>query len=225
MAAQLDIDIQLRLTAQGRVFELDIQLHSGAQRLALLGPSGAGKSATLRAIAGLQTPHSGHVRLGGRSLFDAAAGINLPVRQRRIGMVFQDYALFPHLTVAQNIAFGVSRFGLPAAADKAAYAEALTAQYGLQAMANALPRDLSGGQRQRVAVVRALATQPQLLLLDEPFSALDTPLRQRLRDELRSLLDQVALPIVIVSHDPDDVAALAQSVVHMAHGRVVAAPP
>jgi molybdate transport system ATP-binding protein len=217
----LDVRLQLQLHAPGRSFALDVAFAAQAERTALLGPSGSGKSVTLQAIAGLQRAQAGHVRVAGRTLFDAAQGVDLPVRERRIGYVFQDYALFPHLSVRENIRFGVQRLGRPAPAERLAQADDLLAQFGLEAMADALPRHLSGGQRQRVAVARALAAEPQLLLLDEPFSALDAPLRQRLREEMAEMLRSVRIPLLIVSHDAGDVAALAQSVVQLNQGRVV----
>ena len=219
----LDLHLRLSLHSDDRHFDLDVALRSDSPRTALLGPSGAGKSTVLLAIAGL-IPHAhGHLRVGGSTLLDSARGIDLPARERGVGFVFQDYALFPHLTVEQNLLFGVRRMGHAMPTGARERIDALLAQFGLEPVRGALPRHLSGGQKQRVALARALATQPRLLLLDEPLSALDQDLRVRLRDELAQMLERVQVPTLLVSHDPEDVRALAQSVVRIANGRVAGA--
>ena len=227
----LDLHLRLSLHSDDRHFDLDVALRSDSPRTALLGPSGAGKSTVLLAIAGL-IPHAhGHLRVGGTTLLDSARGIDLPARERGVGFVFQDYALFPHLSVEQNLMFGVRRMGHATPAGAKERIAALLSQFGLEPVRGALPRHLSGGQKQRVALARALATQPRLLLLDEPLSALDQDLRSRLRHEMAQLLERVQVPTLLVSHDPQDVRALAQSVVRIANGRVAetqspaAAPP
>ena len=217
----LDIAVRLSLDSGERQFELDARFTSNASRTALMGASGSGKSTVLLAIAGLAPQASGHVRIGERGLLDTARGIDLPARERGIGLVFQDYALFPHMTVMQNLEFGVRRLGRKTSDTDRERIEALLRQFDLLAQRNALPRHLSGGQRQRVALARALAPQPDLLLLDEPLSALDTTLRTRLRNELAEMLGRVNVPTLLVTHDPQDVEALAQAVVHIDHGRVV----
>ncbi|RYF83311.1 MAG: ATP-binding cassette domain-containing protein [Comamonadaceae bacterium] len=211
----LDLHVRLALRAGDRHFDLDAAFQSDASRTALLGASGSGKSTLLQAVAGLLPGARGHVRVQGRTLLDSAGPIDLPARLRRVGYVFQDYALFPHMTVRQNLRFGARAPGA------AVQIDALMERFDIAALHSALPRDLSGGQRQRVALVRALAAQPQLLLLDEPLSALDTPLRTRLRAELAEMLARVSVPTLIVTHDPQDVEALAQSVVRLDAGRVV----
>jgi ABC-type sulfate/molybdate transport systems ATPase subunit len=183
---------------------------------ALLGPSGAGKSLTLRAIAGLLRPDGGRVAVGGRVLFDAACGIDLPARERRVGYVFQQYGLFPHLTVAENVGYGL--YARTRAERRARVGEVLDL-VGLAAFAGRRPRELSGGQQQRVALARALAPEPAVLLLDEPLSALDVPLRRRLGDELRALHERTRTPMVLVTHDPDEAARVADAVVHVDGGR------
>jgi len=219
----LDLHLRLSLHSDDRHFDLDVALRSDSPRTALLGPSGAGKSTVLLAIAGL-IPHAhGHLRVGGSTLLDSARGIDLPARERGVGFVFQDYALFPHLTVEQNLLFGVRRMGHAMPTGARERIDALLAQFGLEPVRGALPRHLSGGQKQRVALARALATQPRLLLLDEPLSALDQDLRVRLRDELAQMLERVQVPTLLVSHDPEDVRALAQSVVRITNGRVTGA--
>jgi len=222
MVVWLDIDLHLTLRSAERLFTLDARFTSASMRTALMGPSGAGKSTVLLAVAGLAPHVTGNVRIGGVTLLDTAAGIDLPARERGIGFVFQDYALFPHMTVAQNLLFGMRRLGhaLPATA-RPRIAE-LMRQFDLAALATAYPRHLSGGQKQRVALARALAPGPHLLLLDEPLSALDTVLRIRLRDELAELLEKVQVPTLLVTHDPQDVEALAQSVVTLQAGRIEA---
>ena len=211
----LDVHVQATLRAGDRHFELDAAFRSHAPRTALLGASGSGKSTLLQIVAGLLPGARGHVRVQGRALLDSAAGVNLPARLRRIGYVFQDYALFPHMTVWQNLRFGARQSGA------AAQIDGLLERFDIAALRDALPRNLSGGQRQRVALARALAAQPQLLLLDEPLSALDTQLRTRLRAELAEMLTRVSVPALIVTHDPQDVDALAQAVVRMDAGRVL----
>jgi len=216
----LSVAIEKRLRSAQREFALDVRFDSDADVTILFGPSGAGKTLTLLAVAGLLRPDAGTVRCGAHVVFDEARGIDVPARLRRIGFVFQDYALFPHLSVAQNVAFARSRGWIARRGADAAVAELLET-FELDACRDALPAQISGGQRQRVALARALAAEPELLLLDEPFAALDAPLRARLRGELLALQRARGLPIVVITHDPDDVAALGGRVIRMADGRVV----
>ena len=216
----LDIEVKLTLESSDRRFELDAAFASGAARTALLGPSGSGKSTLLLAIAGLVPHVSGHIRVDGETLLDSTQHIDLPARARGIGFVFQDYALFPHLSVEENLRFGVRRLGQRLEPGAQARIDELVAQFDLDALRRALPRHLSGGQKQRVALARALATSPRLLLLDEPLSALDIDLRARLRDELAGMLERVQVPTLLVSHDPQDVHALAQAVIRIENGRI-----
>lgn len=211
----LDIHVRTSLRAGERHFELDAAFTSHSGRTALLGASGSGKSTVLQAVAGLLPHVQGHVRVNGHTLMDSATGLNVPARARGVGYVFQDYALFPHMSVLQNLRFGARQ------PDAAAQIEPLMERFGLTTLRDALPRNLSGGQRQRVALARALAAQPRLLLLDEPLSALDTTLRNRLRAEMAEMLERVPVPTLIVTHDPQDVQALAQTVVQMHDGRVM----
>ena len=220
MTAVLDLHVRTTLHSPGRSFVLDARLVSQTARTALIGASGSGKSTVLMAIAGLAPQVLGHVRVAGRALLDTDQGIDLPARARRVGLVFQDYALFPHMSVEQNLAFGLCRHSKRASDAEQARIDARVQQFDLQALRRALPRYLSGGQRQRVALARALAPQPQLLLLDEPLSALDTQLRMRLRAELAEMLERVQVPTLLVTHDPSDVEALAQSVVQIDAGRI-----
>jgi molybdate transport system ATP-binding protein len=223
MDALLDIDLHLTLHSPERSFALAVRFASQAMRTALIGPSGAGKSTVLLALAGL-VPHArGHVRVAGTTLLHSAAGIDLPARERGIGFVFQDYALFPHMTVTQNLMFGMHRLGMPVPAQASARVDALMRQFDIAPLARAYPRHLSGGQRQRVALARALAPQPRLLLLDEPLSALDSELRTRLRIELAEMLERIQIPALLVTHDPHDVEALAQAVVQLEDGQILTA--
>lgn len=183
------------------------------ESVVLFGPSGSGKSLTLAAIAGLLTPDSGHVRVNGRTLFDAASGVDLPARARRMGMVFQNYALFPHMTVAANVGYGLSSlFGDLTSQGREVVREMLE-RFELTRVAGALPGAISGGQRQRVALARALAARPDALLLDEPFSALDQPLRVRVREHVKELLETFRLPLMLVTHDLDEAVLFGKTVV------------
>lgn len=217
----VDLHLQKELRAADRVFSLDITLASDSQRIVLYGPSGSGKSLTLKAIAGLMRPDSGHIRIQGRTLFDSAQGIDVRVQERNVAYLFQDYALFPHLTVAQNIAFGLARgsINLRRPAEHPAVRQWLQA-FELEAIAQSRPAQISGGQRQRVALARALVAEPDMLLLDEPFSALDLSLRQRMRSELAELQSRLQVPMLLITHDPADVEALGQTVFELRDGRL-----
>lgn len=220
-----DVDVRRRLQHGDRRFDLAVQWRSAAQRLVLFGPSGAGKTQTLQMIAGLARPDRGHIRLGGTALFDAAGGVDLRPQARRLAYVFQDYALFPHLTVRQNVAFGVRRGWLnPGRQVRHAAVDRWLDAFSLASLAGLYPDQLSGGQRQRTALARALVAEPRALLLDEPFAALDRGLRRRLRGELSRLLGELQLPMILITHDEEDVEDLADEVVHLDAGRVVAHP-
>jgi len=222
---RIDVDIGKALREGDRRFALGVRFTSDADVTVLFGPSGAGKTQTLLAIAGLTRPDRGHVRIGERTLFDSARRIDVPARARRIGFVFQDYALFPHLTVLQNVAF--ARGGawpwprLARGADAPADVRDILDAFALDGLLQSNPQQLSGGQRQRVALARALAARPQLLLLDEPFAALDAPLRARLRDELLAVRERFGVPMVVITHDPEDVAALGGHMICLDAGNVV----
>ncbi|ALD91262.1 ATP-binding cassette domain-containing protein [Cupriavidus gilardii] len=220
----LQVQVSKRLDTADRHFALDIGFSSASRRIALFGPSGAGKTLTLRAIAGLLRPERGRIVLGERTLFDAATGIDVPPQQRRVAYLFQDYALFPHLTVAQNVAFGLARgWRNPPRGKSHDDAERWLDAFGLQEIRGHYPAEISGGQKQRVALARALATRPDIVLLDEPFSALDPALRARMRAELRALQTSLEVPMLVISHDPDDVAALADHVMEIRDGRIYGA--
>jgi molybdate transport system ATP-binding protein len=216
------VSLHSRLGHAPSVFELDIAFHSDAQRLVLFGPSGAGKTQTLMMMAGLTTPQQGKVVFNETTLFDSSNRLNKPTRQRGLGYVFQDYALFPHLTVRQNMGFALRQGWInPSPTASEPDVEHWLDVFQLQAVANLLPEQISGGQRQRTALARALVAQPKALLLDEPFAAMDRPLRQRLRDELLQLQTELSLPMVLITHDEEDVQAFAQEVIYIDKGKVV----
>lgn len=220
-APTVSCDIEACVSAPGAQFHLRARFESSSRRIALFGPSGSGKSLTLLALAGLLKPRSGRIEVRGRTFLDTDGGVNLPARRRKVGMVFQDYALFPHLSVRDNVAFGLKPFlGRLQPAHRRRVDELLEL-CGLASLAGRRPAQISGGQRQRTALARALATEPDLLLLDEPFTALDQPLRERMRAELFAILERFAMPMVMVSHDLDDVDHFAQTLVAFGHGRVL----
>jgi molybdate transport system ATP-binding protein len=201
--AKLDLHLRVGL----RSFTLDVALTVGAETLALVGPSGAGKTTVLRALAGLRRADAGHVRLGDEVWLDVAGGVDLPPERRSVGLVFQEYALFPHLSVEDNVAFARGLAPGP-----------LLERFGVAHLARAKPGALSGGERQRVALARALAREPQVLLLDEPLAALDTHTRSSVRDELDTLLADLGIPTVLVTHDFRDAAVLADRVAVIVDG-------
>jgi molybdate transport system ATP-binding protein len=200
----------VRLDHPLRSFPLSLDVELGRETLALVGPSGAGKSSVLRAIAGLLRPEQGRIALGARVWLDTEAGIDLPPEQRSVGLVFQEYALFPHLDVRRNVAFGGRE-----------RVDELLERFRISHLAQARPADLSGGERQRVALARALARDPAVLLLDEPLSALDAHTRGVVRGELAELLGELGLPTLLVTHDFEDAAALADRVGVIVDGRIL----
>ncbi|MCX6020633.1 MAG: ABC transporter ATP-binding protein [Chloroflexi bacterium] len=204
-------------------FRLDVALSAEpGETLALFGASGSGKSMTLNLAAGAFRPDRGRIVIGGEVVFDRAAGVDLPVQARRVGYVPQHYALFPHLSVADNIAFGLG--GLSRTEREQTVAELLT-RLRLEGLAGRLPRQLSGGQQQRTALARALAIRPRLLLLDEPFAALDAGLRVELREEQALLRRDFPITTLLVTHDLSDVHALADRVALYSDGKVIQIGP
>ncbi|GIV97167.1 MAG: hypothetical protein KatS3mg057_1824 [Herpetosiphonaceae bacterium] len=195
------------------VREVTLALERG-QFLALLGPSGCGKTTTLRLLAGFEIPDSGEIAIGGQKV--SAPGLFIPPERRRIGMVFQDYALFPHMNVERNIAYGLSR-----GPEQAARIQEVLELVGLVGLEKRMPHELSGGQQQRVALARALAARPEVVLLDEPFSNLDTGLRVRVRAEVREILARAGATAVFVTHDQEEALSLADQVAVMLNGQLV----
>jgi molybdate transport system ATP-binding protein len=190
----------------------------GGELLALVGPSGSGKSTILRCLAGLHRPTSGHVRCGGETWFDAAGAVDVPPQQRRVGFVFQHYALFPHMSALGNVTVALGH--LPAA-EREAKAREWLARVNLEGLFARRPGELSGGQQQRVAIARALAREPQVLLLDEPFSAVDQVTRRKLLRQLIQLRRSLAIPIILVTHDLEEASLLADRMTVLQHGRTL----
>ena len=205
----IDLDIAL---AQG-TFTLAAAVRLDAPATALFGPSGAGKTTVLDAIAGLRTPERGRIAMDGRVLYSSHDRVNVPPHHRRIGYVPQDVALFPHMDVRRNLLYGRHAGVSPEF-------ERVIRMLEIEGLVDRRVTDLSGGERQRVALGRALMSGPSLLLLDEPLAAVDVPLRRRILPYLRRIRDELRIPIVYVSHDPEEVAKLANVVVRLDAGRV-----
>lgn len=214
----LEVQIEKQLTS----YTLSLDFSCNAEPLAVLGPSGAGKSMTLRCIAGLERPDHGRITLGGSVLFDSSKHVSLPSRTRHIGLLFQHYALFPHMTVAENIAFGIA--GLPEA-ERSARVQKQIAQTHLAGLESRYPREISGGEQQRVALARALAIEPEALLLDEPLSALDTHLRNQIERQLIETLAEFRRPALFVTHNMEEAYRIATNLLVLSKGRVAAIGP
>ena len=223
----LDVQIRKRLATgrkSGDSSSLDVSLSCATRRLVLFGHSGSGKTLTLQSLAGLVRPDGGYIKIGDDVLYASEKGIDLPARERHLGYVFQDYALFPHLTVRRNVEFALDKtkrtlFGRPSPAARKSVDDLLE-RFEVGHLAERYPREISGGQRQRVALARALITAPRMLLLDEPFAALDPLLRVRMRREIRALLDEWNIPVVLITHDPADVDAFADSLAVYRNGMI-----
>lgn len=213
-----DFHLQTKMHTKSHDFALNVQCQSRAKRLAIVGSSGSGKSLTLQLLAGLLRPHSGSLNIAGVCYGDTAQGLWLPPQQRQVGMMFQDYALFPHLTVVQNIAFGLQKSWRNPSQKMNLQTEKWLNRMQLSHLAKHYPHQLSGGQKQRVALARACITQPKWLLLDEPFAALDTELRQQMRTEVSDLQKELDIPLIIVTHDFADCTVLADEVWRMEQG-------
>ncbi len=205
--------------ASERGFSLDVAFDAPPGITVLFGPSGSGKSTTLAAIAGLVRPAHGRVALGAHVWFDSRTGVDVAIHERRVAFLFQSLALFPHMTAAQNVMYGMDRaLGRP---PRRARAGALLARLRVSHIADRKPSTFSGGEAQRVAIARALGTTPGAILLDEPFNALDRELRDELLAEVRMVVRELGVPVILVTHRRAEAVALAQHLVRLDHGRVV----
>jgi molybdate transport system ATP-binding protein len=220
--------VRIALAREGRAaardsFSLDVALDAPPGFTILSGPSGAGKSTLLGAVAGFHRPTRGRIALGDETWFDTDRGIDLAPERRRVAIVFQSLALFPHMTATQNVAYGMAR-----ALDRAArrtLAAALLERLRVAHVAHRKPPTFSGGEAQRVALARALANSPRVVLLDEPFSALDAALRRDLAAEVREILRELNVPVIFVTHQPDEARREGDQLVTLENGRVVQPPP
>lgn len=211
----LEVDITKKLDG----LFLHVTFRVEKEIFAILGASGCGKSMTLKCIAGIEKPDAGRIVLDGKVLFDSEKRINLPPQKRKVGYMFQDYALFPHMSVVQNIQAGMGKKPDPTKTEQ------LIRQFQLEGMEKKLPGQLSGGQKQRVAMARMLAAEPELILLDEPFSALDTYLKWQLEQEMQAHLKAVGKPVIFVSHNRDEVYRLCDTVSCMNCGQIEVIEP
>ncbi len=215
----LEVKITKRYAPSGeREFALDVAFALGEGVTVLFGPSGSGKTTTLRAIAGMVAPDRGRIALDGRIFFDSEAGVNLSIQERRVGFVFQDYLLFPHLTAAANVGYGLRAHSDPARRRRALE---LLDWAGVAHAAHRRPSELSGGEQQRVALARALASEPSLLLLDEPFSAVDATTRARLLDDIVETQRRSRIPFLYVTHSPADAVRAAGTALILDAGKIV----
>jgi len=212
------VPVSLDFTLNQGSFTLSIHEHFEACTVALLGPSGAGKTTVLEVIAGLRRPSAGKIRIGTRQLFGSDGGLDLPARGRRVGYVPQDVALFPHLNVRHNVLYGAARGELVPD-------EKVVHLLEIEPLMDRRTEGLSGGERQRVAIARALASAPDVLLLDEPLAAVDVALRGRILTYIARVRDELAMPIIYVSHVEDEVQRIADWVIVLDSGRVVGSGP
>jgi molybdate transport system ATP-binding protein len=213
------LQVQLTKTfVPGRLrhFSLDVEFTAPVGVTVIFGPSGSGKTTLLQCIAGLLRPDSGVISIGNESIFDSEQVVELPPQQRRIGYVFQDLALFPHMTATENIAFGTRENG----GRRDEMVSDVLERFRIAHVAAHRPGEISGGERQRVALARALVTQPRLLLLDEPFSALDDPLKLEIIADLKQWLEEHRIPVLFVTHDRSEAAALGDRMLLMKDGNV-----
>lgn len=215
----IDINLSKKLLGSGGEFDFGCNISNDTNELiSVFGPSGSGKSTLLKMIAGLENADSGYIKIGGETWFDKENGINLRPQKRKVGFVFQEYTLFPNMNVLENIMFAQS-------AKNAKKAKELLELTELTELIGAYPVTLSGGQKQRVAIARAIAREPEILLLDEPFSALDTAVKRKLHDEILRLKSALRLPILFVSHDKEEVFRLSDKVAEVKNGKISAMLP
>jgi molybdate transport system ATP-binding protein len=212
----MGLSVQLKKAVNG--FTLDVAWEIGNELAVLFGYSGAGKSMTLRMIAGLMKPDEGVVRIGPTTMFDSSHDINVPPQKRHLGYVFQELALFPHMTVHENIAYGTNGEGKD---EKAGKIRHMIDTFRLKGLEHHYPSEISGGQKQRVALARALIRRPPALLLDEPFTALDNPLRIEMRSLLKDIRREFDVPIVLVTHDVFEAHSMADTMIVYSYGSLL----
>src|SRR5271169_305607 len=215
----LDARFRKRFATQAQEFVLEVEFQAAPGFTILFGPSGAGKTTLLDCIAGLAEPESGRIAIGDRVLYDVEQRTNLPVAKRRLGYVFQSLALFPHLTVEQNVQYGLAHLPQP---QRAAQASAILEAFRIAHLAQRYPREISGGESQRTALARTLVTDPAVLLLDEPLAALDAGTKAKIIDDLRRWNQAHRIPILYVTHSREEVFALGERVIVLDAGRIVA---
>lgn len=215
----LDIALHVRRTGHGQDFELDVEFAATTGITILFGPSGSGKSTILQAVAGLYKPSNGHIRLGDEVWSEGGTGRFLPPEKRGVAYLFQSLALFPHMTAIQNVCYGMDR-ELPKS-ERIDAAVALLQRVGVDHLAKRKPKTFSGGEAQRVALARALASDPKVLLLDEPFSALDRDLRVQLAQLVVELVHELEIPALQVTHNHGEAAAMGSRILKMRKGRII----
>ncbi len=211
----MNLELSLKKALDG--FSIDARLQLDSEMLVLFGPSGAGKTLILKMISGMIRPDEGSISIGTRKVFDSAGGIDVPIRERKVGFLFQDYALFPHMTVYGNISYGISGLKKEAVTKKVGELINVTRLAGLE---NRYPHELSGGQKQRCALARTLAVEPSLLLLDEPFSALDYQVREKLRADLINIHRMYPITTILVTHDLEEAFMLGRRIAVVNNGRI-----
>jgi molybdate transport system permease protein len=217
-----DVQLEVRIEKKLADFTLDVAFHASQTPLSILGASGAGKTMLLRCIAGIENPGRGRIVLNDRVLFDSEKRTAVPARDRRVGMLFQNYALFPHRTVAENLTFGIEGDDRPSRERKVA---SLVERMHLSGLEARYPREISGGEQQRVALARALAIEPEALLLDEPLAALDTHLRSQVERQLQDTFAEFRRPTLLVTHNIEEAYRLGEELLVLARGKVVAFGP
>lgn len=209
----LEVNIQKKL----KFFDLDVSFKLQKGLLAIQGLSGSGKTTTLDCISGIKTPDTGYIILNGKYLYSSKHNINLPIRKRKVGYVFQSYALFPNMTVEKNIFFGIDKKDEQAKE----YALELAKKLKIEHLLDRFPSDISGGEKQRVAFARALSVRPEILLMDEPFSALDEDLKEKLYEDFIDFKSKENIPMILITHNRYEANKLADNIIHFENGKII----